>query len=71
VKARKAGASTAAATRPARQEFRLDDGTKVVVTGPAAATPEALVAGLKRVLKQAQDRARAEAPPPADHGQAA
>jgi len=75
VKARKAGNPAAEpAARPPREEFRLDDGTKIVITGPAAASAETLLGALKRVVKLAQERARevaqavAEAP---DQGQAA
>lgn len=52
VKARKAGKETPA--KPiAKVEIRLDDGTKLVVSGPAAAGgPESIVAALRQGVKQ-------------------
>lgn len=54
VKAKKAG--TAATTTRVKEEFRRDDGTRITVTGPAAAGPDAVVAALKWALKQAHER---------------
>lgn len=69
VKARKAGraqTATAAVPRPTRAEYRLDDGSRVTIAGPAAATTHEHVAALRRALKLAQERARAEAEAEAD-----
>jgi ParB family chromosome partitioning protein len=68
IRARKLGAPAPSprASR-VREEIQLDDGTRIVVTGPAAgAGPEAVVSALKRALKQLQSRPRG-----ADPGQAA
>jgi ParB family chromosome partitioning protein len=57
VKAKKAGKP--APTAPTRKEFKLDDGTRITVTGAAAAAgTDAVVAALKRALKQAHEEAR-------------
>ena len=58
VKAHKEGRAPAA--KPAKVEFKLDDGTKVVITGPMVLSgPEAVVEALKRVTRKAQAEARA------------
>jgi ParB family chromosome partitioning protein len=58
VKARKAGKGTTAQPR-AKEEFRLDDGTRVTVAGPAAAAgQEAVSLALKRALKLSQEQGR-------------
>lgn len=58
VKAKKTG-KIGPAQPNAKKEFRLDDGSRVIVTGPAvAAGAEAIVTALKRALKQAQEEIR-------------
>jgi ParB family chromosome partitioning protein len=58
VKARKAGKDAPPQPR-VKEEFRLDDGTRVTVTGPAAAAgQEAVTAALKKALKQSHERGR-------------
>ena len=55
VKAKKAGTTVPRTTR-AKEEFRLDDGTRITIIGPAAAAGrDAIVAALKRALKQAHE----------------
>jgi ParB family chromosome partitioning protein len=57
VKARQAGRT--ATTRAAKQEVRLNDGTKVSVAGPAAgAGPEAVIQALRQAIKQLQAASR-------------
>jgi ParB family transcriptional regulator, chromosome partitioning protein len=58
VKAKKSGRKVSAQPN-AKEEFRLDDGTRVTVSGPAAAEgPESVSAALKKALKQSHDRGR-------------
>jgi ParB family chromosome partitioning protein len=55
VQEKKPGRANAA--KRAKEEFRLDDGTRITVTGPAAAAGiDAVAAALKRALKQAHER---------------
>jgi ParB family transcriptional regulator, chromosome partitioning protein len=54
VQAKKPGRANA--TKRAKEEFRLDDGTRITIIGPAAAAGrDAIVAALKRALKQAHE----------------
>jgi ParB family chromosome partitioning protein len=55
VQEKKPGRANAA--KRAKEEFRLDDGTRITVTGPAAAAGiDAVAAALKRALKQVHER---------------
>jgi ParB family chromosome partitioning protein len=49
-----AAADEAAARRPSKVEYHLDDGTMVTVSGPAAADPAGVVAALEQALARAQ-----------------
>jgi ParB family transcriptional regulator, chromosome partitioning protein len=53
VKAKRTG--RAAPAGPTRKEIKLDDGSKITITGPAAAGVEAALAALKRGCKRLQE----------------
>jgi len=59
VKAKRAGKAAPAASVAARAEYRLDDGSKITVAGPAAAGTDATLAALKRLVKRLQDELKA------------
>jgi ParB family chromosome partitioning protein len=59
VKAHRAGRSV---TAVARKDYKLPDGTKVALSGPGGASPEAAVAALRGALKLAQAELKQSGP---------